>query len=82
MEDHRSEKLAQEGLRGNRDRFAVGKRVGSCVWKVSHYLESVRGAGGLLHQNQTIASARMVITKLFNELEWYSGFKRQYQTDR
>ena len=47
-----SEKLAQERLRGNCDRFAVGKRVGSCVWKVSHDLESVRGAGGLLHRSK------------------------------
>lgn len=44
-----SEKLAQEGLCGNRDRLAVGKRVGSCVRKVAHDLERMRGAGGLLH---------------------------------
>ena len=45
-----SEKLAQEGLRGNRNRIAVGERVGSCVRKVAHNLESMRSAGGLLHR--------------------------------
>ena len=45
-----SEKLAQEGLRGNRDRLAVGKCVGSGVREVSHDLKGVRGAGSLLHR--------------------------------
>ena len=44
-----SEKLAQEGLYGNRDRLAVGKRVSPCVRKVAHDLECMSGAGGLLH---------------------------------
>ena len=38
-----SEKLAQEGLRGNRDRLVVGKSVGSCVRKIAHDLERMRG---------------------------------------
>ena len=45
-----SEKLAQEGLRGNRDWLAVGKRVGSGVREVSHDLKGVRGVGSLLHR--------------------------------
>ena len=45
-----SEKLAQEGLRGNRDWLAEGKRVGSGVREVSHDLERMRGAGSLLHR--------------------------------
>ena len=45
-----SEKLAKEGLRGNRDWLAVGKRVGSGVREVSHDLKGVRGAGSLLHR--------------------------------
>ena len=54
-----SEKLAQEGLRGNRDRLAVGKRVSPCVRKVAHDLESMRGAGGLRRQYQTDRWVRM-----------------------
>ena len=54
-----SEKLAQEGLRGNRDRLAVGKRVSPCVRKVAHDLERMRGAGGLRHQYQTDRWVRM-----------------------
>ena len=38
-----SEKLAQEGLRGNCDWLAVGERVGSGVGEVAHDLESVHG---------------------------------------
>ena len=44
-----SEKLAQESLCGNGDRLAVGKCVGSRVWKIAHDLERMRGTGGLLH---------------------------------
>ena len=54
-----SEKLAQEGLRGNRDRLAVGKRVGSCVRKVARDLKSVRGAGGFRRLYQTDRWVRM-----------------------
>ena len=54
-----SEKLVQEGLRRNRDRLAAGKRVGSCVRKVAHDLESMRGAGGLLRHYQTDRLVRM-----------------------
>ena len=66
-----SEKLAQEGLRGNRDRLAVGKRVSPCVRKVAHDLERMRGAGGRLHQYQTDRWVRMVNTKLTDGSEWY-----------
>ena len=69
-----SEKLAQEGLCGNRDRLAVGKRVGSCVRKVAHDLEGMRGAGGLRHQYQTDRWVRMVNTKLTDRSEWYDLF--------
>ena len=55
-----SEKLAQEGLRGNRDRLAVGKSVGSCVRKIAHDLERMRGAGGFRHLYQTDRWVRMV----------------------
>ena len=55
-----SEKLTQEGLRGNRNRLAVGKSVGSCVRKIAHDLERVRGAGGLRHLYQTDRWVRMV----------------------
>ena len=48
-----SEKLAQEGLRGNSDRLAEGKCVGSGVREVSHDLERMRGAGSLRHLYQT-----------------------------
>ena len=47
-----SEKLTQEGLRGNSDRLAEGKRVGSGVREVSHDLERMRGAGSLLHRRK------------------------------
>ena len=73
MEIGALEKLAQERLRGNRDRLAVGKRVGSCIRQVAHDLERMRGTGSLLHQYQTSASTGMVIAKLFNALEWYLG---------
>lgn len=66
-----SEKLVQEGLRRNRDRLAVGKRVGSCVRKVAHDLESMRGAGGLRRLYQTDRWVRMVNTKLTNGSVWY-----------
>ena len=55
-----SEKLAQEGLRGNRDRLAVGKSVGSCVRKIAHDQERMRGAGGFRHLYQTDRWVRMV----------------------
>ena len=55
-----SEKLTQEGLRGNRDWLAEGKRVGSGVREVSHDLKGVRGAGGFLHLYQTDRWVRMV----------------------
>ena len=68
----RSEKLAQEGLRGNRDRFAVGKRICSGVREVAHDLEGVRSTCGFLHrQYQTSDNARMAIAKLAEALEWY-----------
>ena len=66
-----SEKLAQEGLCGNCDRLAAGKRIGSCVRKVAHNLESMRGTGGLLHQYQTDRWVRMVNTKLTYGSEWH-----------
>ena len=69
-----SEKLAQEGLCGNRDRLAVGKRVGSGVREVSHDLKGVRGAGSLLRQYQTDRWVRMVNTKLTDRPEWYDLF--------
>ena len=55
-----SEKQVQEGLRRNRDRLAVGKRIGSCVRKVAHDLKSVRGAGGFQRQYQTDRPVGMV----------------------
>ena len=69
-----SEKLAQEGLRGNRDRLAVGKSVGSCVREVSHDLERMRGAGGLRHLYQTDRWVRLVDAKLTDGSEWYDLF--------
>ena len=69
-----SEKLAQEGLRGNRDRLAEGKRVGSGVREVSHDLERMRGADGLRHLYQTDRWVRMVNTKLTDGSEWYDLF--------
>ena len=66
-----SEKLAQEGLRGNHDRLAVGKSVGSGVREVSHDLERMRGAGSLLRQYQTDRWVRMVNTKSTDGSEWY-----------
>ena len=47
-----SEKLTQEGLRGNRYRLAVRERVGFGVWEVSHDLKGVRGTGGFLHHRK------------------------------
>ena len=68
----RSEKLAQEGLRGNRDRFAVGKRICSGVREVAHDLEGVHGTGGFLHrQYQTDRWVRIVNTKLTDGSEWF-----------
>ena len=71
----KSEKLAQEGLRRDRDRLAVGERIRAGVWKVSHDLKGVRGSRRFLHRRnyQTSASARMVNTKLACPLEWYDG---------
>ena len=64
----KSEKLAQERLCGNRDRFAVGKRIGSRVWKVSHDLKGVRGLSRFLHRRECAGDYRF-------------GSQRQYQTD-
>lgn len=47
-----SEKLAQEGLRGYRDRFAVGERIRAGVWKVAHDLKSVSGSRRFLHRRK------------------------------
>ena len=69
-----SEKLAQEGLRGNRDWLAEGKRVGSGVREVSHDLERMRGAGSLRHLYQTDRWVRMVNTKLTDGSVWYDLF--------
>ena len=55
-----SEKLAQEGLRGNRDRLAVGECVGPCVRKVAHDLERMRGAGAFQRLYQTDRPVGMV----------------------
>jgi len=55
----RSEKLAQEGLRGNRDWNAVGKRVGFGVWEVSHDLKCVRGTRGFLHGDKRRRNPRV-----------------------
>ena len=62
-----SEKLAQEGLRGNRDWLAVGKCVGSCVRKVAHDLKSMRGAGGLLHCRKRRRNLRVRRFSLYEE---------------
>ena len=69
-----SEKLAQEGLRGNRNRLAVGKSVGSGAREVSHDLKGVRGAGSLRHLYQTDRWVRMVNTKLTDGSVWYDLF--------
>lgn len=75
-----SEKLAQEGLRGNRDWLAEGKRVGSGVREVSHDLERMRGAGGLRHLYQTDRWVRMVNTKLTDGSEWYKLLTTRQRT--
>ena len=62
-----SEKLAQEGLRGNRDRFAVGKRICSGVREVAHDLERMRGAGGLLHRRKRRRNLRVCRFCLYKE---------------
>ena len=62
-----SEKLAQEGLRGNRDRLAVGKRVGSCIRQVAHDLERMRGSGGLLHCRKRRRNLRVRRFSLYKE---------------
>ena len=77
----RSEKLAQEGLCGDRNRLAVGKRVGFGVREVAHDLKGVRGSSSLLligrygknaaaMQYQTDRWVRMVNTKLTDTSEW------------
>ena len=77
----RSEKLAQEGLCGDRDRLVVGKRVGFGVREVAHDLKGVRGSSSLLFigrygkntaamQYQTDRWVRMVNTKLTDWSEW------------
>ena len=48
----KSEKLAQEGLRRDRDRLAVGERIRAGVWKVSHDLKGVRGSRRFLHRRK------------------------------
>ena len=48
----KSEKLAQEGLRRDRDRLAVGERIRAGVWKVSHDLKGVCGARRFLHRRK------------------------------
>lgn len=70
----KSEKLAQEGLRRDRDRLAVGERVRAGVRKVSHDLKGVRGTEGFLRQYQTDRWVRMVNTKLTDRSEWYYQF--------
>lgn len=37
------EQLAQKGLRGNRDRLAVGERIDCRVRQIAHDLKGVRG---------------------------------------
>ena len=69
-----SEKLAQEGLRGNRDWLAEGKRVGSGVREVSHDLKGMRGAGSLRHLYQTDRWVSLVDAKLTDGSEWYDLF--------
>ena len=70
----KSEKLAQEGLRRDRDRLAVGERIRAGVRKVSHDLKGVRGSRRFLHQYQTDLWVRMVNTKLTDRSEWYNRF--------
>ena len=70
----KSEKLAQEGLRRDSDRLAVGERIRAGVRKVPHDLKGVRGTEGLLHQHQTDRWVRMVNTKLTDRSEWYNRF--------
>ena len=48
----KSEKLAQEGLRRNRDRLAVGECIRAGVRKVSHDLKGVRGSRRFLHRRK------------------------------
>lgn len=71
----KSEKLAQEGLRRDRDRLAVGERIRAGVWKVPHDLKGVCGPRRFLHRRnyQTSVYARMVNTKLAHQLEWCIG---------
>ena len=70
----KSEKLAQEGLRRDRDRLAVGERIRAGVRKVSHDLKGVCGSRRFLHQYQTDLWVRIVNTKLTDSSEWYDGF--------
>ena len=75
----RLEKLAQEGLRGDRNRLAVGKRVGSGVREVAHDLKGVSGAGRLLHRRERmVAEAEVFHCGRFIKID----FRHQYQTDR
>ena len=48
----RSEKLAQEGLCGDRDRLAVGKRIDCRVRQIANDLKGVCGTGRLLHRRE------------------------------
>ena len=81
----RSEKLAQEGLCGDHDRLAVGKRVGCRVRQIANDLKGVRGSSSLLligrygkntaaMQYQTDRWVRMVDVKLTDGSEWYDLF--------
>ena len=81
----RSEKLAQEGLCGDRDRLAVGKRIDCRVRQIAHDLKGVCGSSSLLlvgrygkntaaMQYQTDRWVRMVNTELTDGSEWYELF--------
>ena len=54
----KSEKLAQEGLRRDRDRLAVGERIRAGVRKVSHDLKGVCGPRRFLHRRKCWGDVR------------------------
>ena len=77
------EQLAQKGLRGNRDRLAVGERIDCRVRQIAHDLKGVCGSSSLLligrygkntaaMQYQTDRWVRMVNTKLTDTSEWHT----------
>lgn len=66
-----SEKLAQEGLRGNRDWLVVGKCGRAGVVKVAHDLERMRCHGGFLHRRERHVLESRTNTKLLETQEWY-----------